>query len=190
MKLIIFIFVFNCFSIFSTERQERLESRKNIISGYNNKQYKEIIPLLEVYTSKYPDEILFQLYLAKAYLYYNNYSTTDELYKEEIYKHRNNYSKSIVLFSKILPLIEEKTPQDKKLGDYYFYWGLALMFNGKEDLAIKKFSKSLKINPNIKENYYNLALINEKLGNSKDSDRYFLLYNKFNENEKEKTIEK
>jgi tetratricopeptide (TPR) repeat protein len=187
MKLIIFIFVFNSFSIFSTDRKE---SRKNIISGYNNKQYKEIIPLLEVYTSKYPDEILFQLYLAKSYLYFNNLSSTNIINKEDIFKFRNYYTKSVVLFSKIVPMIEEKTPLDKKLGDWYFYWGLADMFSGRDDLAIRKFTKSSKINPNIKENYYNLAIINEKLSNTKESDRYFLLYNKLNESEKEKSIEK
>jgi hypothetical protein len=64
------------------------------------------------------------------------------------------------------------------------------MFSGRDDLAIRKFTKSSKINPNIKENYYNLAIINEKLSNTKESDRYFLLYNKLNESEKEKSIEK
>ena len=49
---------------------------------------------------------------------------------------------------------------------------------------------TFQINPNIKENYYNLAIINEKLSNTKESDRYFLLYNKLNESEKEKSIEK
>jgi tetratricopeptide (TPR) repeat protein len=190
MKLIIFIFVFNSFSIFSTDRNDRVETRKNIISGYNNKQYKEIIPLLEVYTSMYPDEILFQLYLAKSYLYFNNLSNANGINKEDIFKFRNYYSKSVVLFSKIVPMIEEKTPLDKKLGDYYFYWGLADMFSGRDDLAIRKFTKSSRINPSIKENYYNLAIINEKLSNTKESDRYFLLYNKLNEPEKEKSIEK
>ena len=190
MKLIIFIFVFNSFGIFSIDRKERIEYRKNIISGYNNKQYKEIIPLLEKYTSMFPEEILFQLYLAKSYLYYNNFSNTDDLNKEEIFKVRNYYSKSTVLFSKVIPIIEEKTPLDKNLGECYFYWGLAEMFSGRDDLAIKKFIKSSKLKPGIKENYYNLALINEKLNNPKDSDRYFLLYNKLVELEKEKSIEK
>ncbi len=190
MKLIIFIFVFNSFGIFSIDRKERVEYRKNIISGYNNKQYKEIIPLLEKYTSMFPDEILFQLYLAKSYLHYNNFSSTDDLNKEEIFKVRSYYSKSTVLFSKVLPMIEEKTPLDKNLGEWYFYWGLAEMFSGRDELAIKKFIKSSKLKPSIKENYYNLALINEKFNNPKDSDRYFLLYNKLVELEKEKSIEK
>ncbi len=184
MKLIIFIFVFSSFSLISFDRKQRIEIRKNIISGYNNQQYKDIIPMLEEYTLKYPDEIIFQLYLAKSYIYHCKYSSSDNLKKEELYKIREYYAKSVGLFSKYVQALEEKTPGDKNLGDYYFYWGLAEMFSGREDLAIKKFNKSIKLNPTIKENYYNLAILNEKLNNFKESDRFFEKYNKLKEAEK------
>lgn len=142
----------------------------------DKKKYSESIPLLEEYTSKYPEDLFYSLYLAKSYLFREDLELSNPNFSE-VQNIRTNYNKSLNIFTEKITLLEQKTPNDKILGEYYFYLGLVEMILGYEERSISKFQKSIYYEYEKNKSYYNIALIYEKMGNKKDSDRFFKLYN-------------
>ena len=172
----IFIFVFSTTTILSQSKQHRNELKEKISQVLDKKKYSESIPLLEEYTSKYPEDLFYSLYLAKSYLFREDLELSNPNFSE-VQNIRTNYNKSLNIFTEKITLLEQKTPDDKILGEYYFYLGLVEMILGYEERSISKFQKSIHYEYEKNKSYYNIALIYEKMGNKKDSDRFFNLYN-------------
>jgi len=179
----IFIFVFNTISVFSQSKEHRKDLKEKIAQVLSKKKYPESIPLLEEYTSKYPDDLFYSLYLAKSYLYKEDLELSNPNFSE-IQKIRTNYNKSLNIFTEKISILEQKTPDDKILGEYYFYLGLVEMVLGYEERSISKFQKSIHYTYEINKSYYNIGMLYERLGNKKESDRFFKLY--YNSTSKEK----
>ena len=174
--LLIFIFVFSTNSILSQSKQHRNELKEKISQVLDKKKYSDSIPLLEEYTSIYPEDLFYSLYLAKSYLFREDLELSNPNFSE-IQNIRTNYNKSLNIFTEKITLLEQKTPDDKILGEYYFYLGMVEMILGYEERSISKFQKSIHYEYEKNKSYYNIALIYEKMGNKKDSDRFFKLYN-------------
>ncbi len=174
--LLIFIFVFSTIPIVSQSKEHRKDLKEKIAQVLSKKKYSDSIPLLEEYTSKYPDDLFYSLYLAKSYLYKEDLELPNPNFSE-IQKIRTNYNKSLNIFTEKINLLEQKTPDDKILGEYYFYLGLVEMTLGYEERSISKFLKSIKYKYEINKSYYNIGMLYESLGNKKESDRFFKLYN-------------
>ena len=177
MRYIIFIFVFSSFILHSDGRGYRNELKKNINANLLEEKYSESIKYLEEYTSKYPEDLIFHIYLAKSYLYRDDLKLHEKISGiEDIRMIRENYQKASKIFSIKIPELEQKTPGDKKLSDFYFYWALAEMFSGNEDRSLGLFKKCISLNPSNKEAYYNAGIIQQKNSNYKDSDKYLKKY--------------
>jgi tetratricopeptide (TPR) repeat protein len=179
----IFIFVFSSTSISSQSKEHRRDLKEKIALVLSKKKYSESIPLLEEYTSKYPDDLFYSLYLAKSYLYKEDLGLSNPNFSE-IQDIRVNYNKSLNIFTEKIALLEQKTPTDPILGEYYFYLGMVEMILGYDERSISKFQKSISYEYEKNKSYYNIAMIYEKMGNKKDSDRFFTLYNRSSSKEK------
>jgi tetratricopeptide (TPR) repeat protein len=173
----IFIFVFSSTSIPSQSKQNRNELKEKISQFLENKKYADSIPFLEEYTSKYPEDLPYFFYLAKSYLFRGDLEYSKVTFSE-IQKIRVNYNKSLNIFTEKLALLEQKTPADPIIGEYYFYLGTVEMILGYDERSISKFQKSISYEYEKNKSYYNIAMIYEKMGNKKDSDRFFTLYNR------------
>jgi len=179
----IFIFVFSSTSISSQSKEHRRDLKEKIALVLSKKKYSESSPLLEEYTSKYPDDLFYSLYLAKSYLYKEDLGLSNPNFSE-IQDIRVNYNKSLNIFTEKIALLEQKTPTDPILGEYYFYLGMVEMILGYDERSISKFQKSISYEYEKNKSYYNIAMIYEKMGNKKDSDRFFTLYNRSSSKEK------
>lgn len=143
--------------------------------------------MLEEYTGNHPEELFFHFSLARAYLFRNDFIPNEKINSlESILKKREFFQKARKLYSERIPILEGKVPGDPTLSELYFEWGLASQFSGDEEEAFSKFRRSSNLNPKCKECFYNMAMIAEKKGNLKDSDRYFLEFNKLQEESNEK----
>lgn len=184
---IIIIFILFSSSIYTESRKEREDKRKQIGSFIKDKNYSGALTLLEEYTENHPEELLFHLYLARAYLFRKDILPNEKVNGvEEIYKKRENFLKARKIYAEKIPVLENKLPGDPTLPELYFEWGLASQFSGDEDEAFSKFRRSSILNPKCRECFYNMAMIQEKKGNLKESDRFFYRYNKLSEEMNEK----
>ncbi len=182
--LLIFILAFSTNHIHSQSREHRIELKTSITKFLDEKKYSDSIPLLEEFTSLYPEEILYSLYLAKSYLYREDLAVKQPEFFE-IQKVRSNYHKSLNLFTEKILALEQKTPNDKILGEFYFLLGTTEMLLGYDWRAISKFKKSITYEYEKRNCYYNIGMIYERQGFKKESDYSFQQYNQLDKIEKE-----
>lgn len=161
-----------------------MELKSSIAKILNEKKYSDSILLLEEFTALYPEEILYSLYLAKSYLYREDLVVQrPDFY--EIQKVRSNYHKSLNLFTEKIIFLEQKTPNDKILGEFYFLLGSTEMLLGYDWRAITKFKKSISYDFEKRNCYYNIGMIYERQGFKKESDHNFQIYNQLGRLEQE-----
>jgi tetratricopeptide (TPR) repeat protein len=179
-----FFLVFNSSQIHSQSKEHRTDLKGKITKTLEEKKYFDSIPLLEEYTSIYPEEILYSIYLAKSYLYREDLVIQIPDFNA-IQKIRSNYHKSLNLFTEKISALEQKTPHDKILGEYFFLLGTTEMLLGYDFRAISKFKKSITYEYEKRNCYYNIGMIYERLGFKKESDQSFQLYNQLDKLELE-----
>lgn len=92
----------------------------------------------------------------------NNYLGT-------LYFSKQNYQSAIFYF-------ENGIKRDSTDSNLFLNYGNALVMNNANQKGIQAFNKALQLNPNNKQIYYFLAITYNKIGDIKNAEKYYQLY--------------